>query len=177
MAIEALITPKNVEFAHLPSHDLESILYVILYICTFTQGPCQSLRLDFDVPESLYMKSWFSTDSVDVIGFRKVGHMSRPEQTIIPGFTKYWEDFIPYALELIRICFPPEYNTACPNHLTHEKMLVVLEKAYCSVKEPDKISIESSKPIAGVKRTRQSGGKAIVVERKKRKLEKSRGKR
>jgi Fungal protein kinase len=101
MAIEALITPKNVEFAHLPSHDLESILYVILYICTFTQGPCQSLCLDFDVPESLYMKSWFSTDSVDVISFCKVGHMSQPEQTIIPGFMKYWENFIPYALELI----------------------------------------------------------------------------
>jgi hypothetical protein len=51
-------------------------------------------------------------------------------------------------------------------------MLVILKKAYNSVKEPDKMPIKSSKPITGVKRTQQIGCKAIVVERKKHKLEK-----
>ncbi|KAF8800195.1 hypothetical protein BYT27DRAFT_7263094 [Phlegmacium glaucopus] len=39
MAIKALLAEGNDKYAHLPRHDLESILYVILYICTFTKGP------------------------------------------------------------------------------------------------------------------------------------------
>ncbi|KAF8220974.1 hypothetical protein L208DRAFT_1152200, partial [Tricholoma matsutake] len=100
MAIEALIAPRDVEFAHMPSHDLKLILYVILYICTFTEGPNWSVCLDFDIPESLHIRTWFSNDSLQTIGDCKIGHMSQPEQTIIPGLTQYWEDFIPYTREL-----------------------------------------------------------------------------
>ena len=38
MAIEALLEPSP-DFIHKPRHDLESILYIILYICTFVRGP------------------------------------------------------------------------------------------------------------------------------------------
>ncbi|KAF8228498.1 hypothetical protein L208DRAFT_1291280, partial [Tricholoma matsutake] len=76
MAMEALIAPMDVKFAHLPSHDLKSILYVILYICTFAEGPNRSVHLDFDIPESLHMKTWFSNDSLETIGDRKIKHMS-----------------------------------------------------------------------------------------------------
>ena len=63
MAIEALIADRNDNFAHFPHHNLESILYVILYICTFTNGP-NSPQLDFETPDALAMKSWFTTDTL-----------------------------------------------------------------------------------------------------------------
>ena len=100
MAIEALITDRNDNFAHFPHHDLESILYVILYICTFTNGP-NSPRLDFETPDALAMKSWFTTDTLTAIGHRKVANMCQPERRIIPGFTAYWNDFAPFVLDLI----------------------------------------------------------------------------
>ena len=38
MAIEALLG-INPKFVHKLEHDLESILYIILYMCTVVQGP------------------------------------------------------------------------------------------------------------------------------------------
>ena len=128
MAIEALITEGHEDFAHHPRHDLESILYVILFICTFSKGPNLS-RQDFETPDTLKMKGWFSTESQQVIGFRKVAHMCQPERTIIPGFTEYWEDFGPFTLDLLHLYFPPESNRAGPNNLTHEGMVSILKKS------------------------------------------------
>jgi hypothetical protein len=134
MAIEALIAEKNESFEHLPRHDLESILYVILVICTFTKGP-NIPRPDHDTPDTLSMKTWFSTAPIQTIGLIKTGHMCRPERAIIPGFTEYWEDFGPFALELLQLCFPPDSNRTGPNKLTHKGMLSILNKAIKTVKE------------------------------------------
>lgn len=135
MAIEALLTPKN-NFAHHPRHDLESILYVILYICTFTFGPGpRNQRPDHATPDTLAMKHWFATESISVIGSLKVADMCQYRLKIIPGFTGYWNDFVPFALELLDLCFPPAYNPACPNKLKHEQMLSILDRAYDAVKE------------------------------------------
>lgn len=54
MAIEALLA-FNRKFVHKPQHDLELILYIILYICTFVWGPSLLLyELDVHTLESLY---------------------------------------------------------------------------------------------------------------------------
>jgi hypothetical protein len=132
MAIEALISEQNQNFDHRPHHDLESILNVILVICTFTKGP-NIPRPDFETPETLNMKTWFSTEPLKLIGFRKIAHFCRPEHLIIPGFTEYWEDFGPFALELIQLCFPS--NPSRANRLTHQGMIAILDKAYTTVKE------------------------------------------
>jgi hypothetical protein len=133
MAIEALISDKK-GFEHLPRHDLESILYVILFICTFTIGPSQP-RPDFKTTEKLKMKAWFTTETITTIGSRKMLDMSQPERSIIPGFTPYWKDFAPFALELLNLCFPPTYSSALPNKLTYGGMLAILDRACNTVKE------------------------------------------
>lgn len=132
MAIEALLAERNEKFDHLPCHDLESILYVILITCTFTKGPCFP-RPDFETPNMLNMKTWFSTEPMKNIGFRKIAHMCKPDDEIIPGFTECWEDFGPFALDLIQLCFPS--IPAKPNELTHQGMLSILERACMTVKE------------------------------------------
>jgi hypothetical protein len=128
MAIEALLADDD--FEHHPHHDLESILYVILYICTFTEGPNKA-RLDFNTPDTLAMKAWFTTDTLREIGSRKLADMSKPISRIIPGFTWYWKDFAPFALELIGLC---GQQPTC-SKLTHKEMLSVLHKACMAVKE------------------------------------------
>ena len=164
MAIEALIADKNENFAHLPRHDLGSILYVILFICTFTKGP-NIPRSDFETPDNLNMKTWFSTDPIMAIGGRKIAHMCQPERTIIPGFTEYWEDFRPFALELLHLCFPPNSNPVNPNKLTHEGMLSILNRACTTVKEPPT-------HMKNLKRNEPRSDPPVSTKRMKRKLEK-----
>ncbi|KAI5828782.1 hypothetical protein K523DRAFT_275982 [Schizophyllum commune Tattone D] len=50
MACELLRDPKNV--AHARWHDLESFLYVLMYICTTHSGPSNMPRVDFDLSQS-----------------------------------------------------------------------------------------------------------------------------
>ncbi|KAF8808616.1 hypothetical protein BYT27DRAFT_7337634 [Phlegmacium glaucopus] len=89
MAIKALLAEGNDEYAHLPLHDLESILYVILYICTFTKGPGLP-QLDFETPDTVSMKAWFITESIKAIGSRKLADMCQPKHTLILGFKEYF---------------------------------------------------------------------------------------
>jgi hypothetical protein len=160
MAIEALISPKE-DFAHLPRHDLESILYVILFICTFTKGP-DVPRPDFETPSTLKMKDWFSILPLKEIGDRKISDMCQPKVSIIPGFTDYWADFGPFALDLIQLSFPS--NPAFPSKLTHTEMVSILEKACTTVKEPPA-------NMKNLKRNEPSSP-PVSIKRRKRKLEK-----
>lgn len=172
MAIEALVAERNGDFAHLPCHDLESILYVILFICTFTKGP-NLPRPDFETPDTLFMKSWFSTEPLKTIGYRKIAHFCKPDHSIIPGFTEYWEDFGPFALDLIRLCFP--FNPSKPNKLTHKEMLSILDKAYTTVKEPPTKACTTVKaPLTNMKNLKRSepGGDLPILKKRKRRLEK-----
>lgn len=161
MSIETLITVDQ-NFAHHPRHDLESILYVIFYICTFTKGPGIP-RTTMEVNENLPLRKWFSHEEPREIGLRKVAHMGNPELMITNHFTDYWEDFIPFAQELASACFPQKTNA--PNQLTHKKMLEILRIAYSQVVEiPDR-------GIDGKKRQRPSDHYHETTKRGKRVVE------
>jgi len=128
---------------HTALDDLESFLYIILYICTFTNGP--NLILSKEVPALTPMRSWFNnTTNPSSIGFLKAGHMLRPDLSIFPYFTGYWEDLKPFALRLIETCFPD--NPGQPNHLTHDEMVSILQEAMEAVEEPQKTGSKRSHP-------------------------------
>ncbi len=148
MAIEALTCTEY--FEHAARHDLESILYVIIYVCTFTNGP-NSPRTGNQLPKHLAFRSWFKNDGMTSIGTSKIGHMTYPELEILPGFTEYWSDFAPFVLELIKACFPSKANL--PNSLTYKGMIDILSRAQDVVQEtlPDKNS-KSSQAVVGQKR-------------------------
>jgi hypothetical protein len=102
MAIEALLNPN---FVHKPRHDLESILYIILCICTFVPGPGLSLYKS-DIARPPPIRSWFSNDEIREIGYRKLAHLECYDIAILPNFAPYWHDFAPFVGELIKACFP-----------------------------------------------------------------------
>lgn len=161
MSIETLIT-EDQNFVHHPRHDLESILYVIFYICTFTKGPGIP-RSTTEVTENLPLRKWFSHEEPKEIGLRKVAHMGNPELMITNHFTNYWADFIPFAQQLASVCFPEKTNL--PNQLTHKTMLKVLRAAYSEVEEI------SDRGIDGRKRQRQNDHYRATTKRGKRVVE------
>jgi hypothetical protein len=161
MAIEALIT-ENENFTQHPRHDLESILYVIFYICTFTKGPSKS-RLIKEVPDTLPLRKWFSDQDPKEIGLRKVANMTEPEQMITNHFTNYWADFAPFALQLASTCFPSKPSIA--NELTHKRMLEILHTAY------DQVVEISDEGLDGRKRQRLGDDNQMPTKRGRRVVE------
>jgi hypothetical protein len=151
MAIKALTCTGH--FEHTPRHDLESFLYVIIYICTFTNGP-NSPRTENQLPKHLSIRAWFKNDGTSSIGTSKIGHMQRAEHEILPGFTEYWADFAPFILDLIKACFPSQANL--PNSLTYKGMIDILSGARDVVQETSEHCNSSQVVAIGQKRGNQS---------------------
>ena len=147
MAIEVLLG-ANQSFVHKPQHDLESILYIILYICTFVQGPGLPLyEPNTHRHPSPPIRSWFSSSGIKEIGFRKMTHLDSYEVAILPNFTPYWHDFAPFVESLILACFP--VKPWLPNEFNYEQALMILEKAYAVVEEPSDPANPASEIIEG----------------------------
>lgn len=133
MAIEALLE-TGPAFIHKPRHDLESILYIILYICTFVRGPgLPSYGLNM-APAFPPLRTWFVNDTITEIGYRKLAHLTCYDTAILPNFTPYWSDFAPFVEDLIIACFP--VNARLPSQLQYERALRILEEAHNVVEEP-----------------------------------------
>lgn len=135
MAIEALLA-TNQTFVHKPRHDLESILYIILYICTLVRGPGSLPLYELDITHHMSppMCSWFRNNGIREIGHRKLANIESYDITILPYFTAYWRDFVPFVKDLIMTCFPVK---AClPNNFQYEQALRILGTAYSLVGEP-----------------------------------------
>ena len=145
MAIEALLT-TNGTFIHKPHHDLESILYIIIFICTYVRGP----GLPIYSPEaSLPIRTWFCGDNIKAIGSRKLANLQDHDVAILPYFTPYWRDFIPFVKDLIIACFP--VSMRLPNEFQYEQVLGILKKAYNTVREP-------TDPIRAAQTSKQPSG-------------------
>lgn len=136
-----------------PCHDLESILYVILYFCTYFKGP-GLLRESIDFPEmrSIPLERWFRQETITQIGRDKCGLIVTAETSLLAKFTPYWADFTPYVRQLILTCFPslPSFS----NSLTHDNVLKILKDAYNNIHEPPSsdASDESEPGASRVKR-------------------------
>jgi len=154
VAIEALITFPQ-PFIHQPRHDLESILYVILYICTYFKGP-GIMRTATDFPEfrSVPLERCFRHDGIRDIGRCKIGLMSTFKTSLLPKFTPYWADFTPFVQQLIETCFPsiPDFR----NGLTHDNMLTILREAYDTIEEPLPESVKATESIKRSSRPSQA---------------------
>jgi hypothetical protein len=130
MGIECLLGDKST-FTHKPHHDLESILYVILFICTFTKGP-DLMRTEF-AATNIPFHDWSTTKDLRELGHLKIYHMTSVESSIISKFTPYWDDFVPFVRDLIKTCFCG--MPALRNSLTHQNMLEILHRAHSVVQE------------------------------------------
>ena len=139
MAIEALLA-INQTFVHKSQHDLESILYIILYVCTFIRGPGLPPALsqhELDIAHRLSppIRTWFSNDmDISKMGYLKLAHIECYDIAILPYFAPYWHDFTPFAKDLIIAYFPVKAHLL--NDFQYNQFLHILKMAYNSVEEP-----------------------------------------
>jgi hypothetical protein len=133
MAIEALLG-FSPNFIHKPHHDLESMLYVILYVCTVVRGPGLLLNESDTSTMSLPIRTWFSNNEIREVGYRKLAHLECYDHSILANLAPYWHDFTPFVKDLIVSFFP--VKPSLPNEMQYERMLQILEKAHDTVEEP-----------------------------------------
>ena len=132
MALEIMLkSGENVR--HELRHDLESLLYVVFWLCNYMIAPGVECELvDKNTP---YIGGWCNMAlSLQGLGHLKLAHIVDAERTILAEFTPYWEDFKPFAKRLLAEFFP--VSAANPNKITSAKMLEILNEALSAVKEP-----------------------------------------
>ena len=126
MAIQIL--QAGAKTPHRSTHDLESIFYVLVWICTMYTGPWDQERV-FRRLEHTPLLSWcqHSTGGLSEIGDVKLGHCSTQEpfiDRILNNFTPYFDDLKPCCLQLRELFF------ASPRaDVKHDEMRDILQKA------------------------------------------------
>ncbi|KAJ6583827.1 hypothetical protein DFH09DRAFT_1274943 [Mycena vulgaris] len=104
-----------------PKHDLESFLYVLIWICWHYAGPGNVERQNFDIHENSKLRKWVKGDYED-IGRIKESHLLRDwERIILANFAPYFEPLKP--------CITAWRQLYIDKNLTHESALTVLTNA------------------------------------------------
>lgn len=143
MALEIMLSNGR-GFCHDLRHDLESIFYVLIWVCSHMEGP-ETERSD---PHSLPIREWCSMDvNLRKLGLIKLSHIADFEDSILGHFTPYWHDFKPYVRQMAEEFWPTTYQK--PNNMTSESLLKILKAAIAAMPS------ESSGPDISVS---QSGG-------------------
>jgi hypothetical protein len=137
MAIDLMLN-RNDDFLHELRHDLESLLYVILWICTSMDGVGVERRQAdphfMDVP----LRTWFDKNAnIRDLGYRKLAHVVDSERAILDNFPPFWNSFKPFIRQLLSAFFPIHPIAGCP--ITPKAIISILKKAAAEV---DKVADE-----------------------------------
>jgi hypothetical protein len=161
----AILEP-SATFIHMPSHDLESFVYVIIYIWTYFSQPGEYA----DVKPDCNVASWFNMEqSMSQIYHAKNSHMLRPCTAILPSISPQWRRFNDILLALITKAH--RYDTSADNEdprpindLTHDFVIDKLKACLALVPSGSEVYLDTS-----LKRKSKKGGTAGVVRDPKRK--------
>lgn len=123
MALEIMLNEGKL-FCHDLRHDLESVLYVIIWVCTHMTG-VESERKDLN---NLHIREWCGLEEgLTKLGFTKLAHLAAAKISILPQVTAYWDAMKPFIQELINKFFP--LGPAEPNTIVPAQMLPILLQA------------------------------------------------
>lgn len=149
MAIAVLESIDKVQIQQKPVHDLESIFYVLLYLCLKFKGPGNLKRLPEDIPKDISMPidSWFKHQHrFRELGERKRGQLDSFHDRFADRFSPYFQDLRQCMIDLFDVLFPPEELKVLENtHVrlfmdckaTHNAMLQVLDNVYKKLPDID----------------------------------------
>ena len=135
MAVELLLKGNKVTHCH--SHDLESLFYVLIFICTNLTGPNTPCSLDELLNFlSLPMAAWFIPDtSFNGLATSKLGIVHAFESHVIDHFSPYFTNIRQCVMELFQALYPdsPQINSA----LTHDRMIEIFTATLEKLPFPD----------------------------------------
>jgi len=116
-------------FIHSEVDDLESVLYTVLSVCTYTNGPA-ILRCPNPQDQPILMNTWFYESSRGELARRKDSTLSYFGHYIEPCLPKYWKDFAPYLKQIVEACWDsPTGLLVQTNVATHDKFIKILDDA------------------------------------------------
>lgn len=107
---------------HRVVHDLESVFFVLLFICTHLDGPYHSIRKPpLYGPEGKHhpspMKNWLAVNTFSVLGHLKHSHMScHFEELILPHISPYFAPLRPHLRNLWSTLHPQITKTVPVGH-------------------------------------------------------------
>ncbi|KJA22968.1 hypothetical protein HYPSUDRAFT_201776 [Hypholoma sublateritium FD-334 SS-4] len=132
MAVEALAWKKPSDFRHQPKHDLESLFYVLLNLCTYVDG-VGCLRSPIPKAEelSVCLNEWWAVDDYHTLARRKASILMSPDTFILGRMPAYWDDFHQVLKDLYAVIWTDSitFIRDQQNTATHEAFLEVLIKA------------------------------------------------
>jgi hypothetical protein len=131
MALDALRCDVGSDFTHQPKHDLESLFYVLITLCTYTDAPgCLRSSIPGSDELSVCLNEWFATSDHHVLARCKGALLSSFHEYVLRRLPPYWNDFHPVLLALHSVLWPKECAVLNqPNAATHDAFLEVLTKA------------------------------------------------
>jgi Fungal protein kinase len=118
----------DMPFHHELRHDLESILYVILWICTSMEGPGIERRIVDPLFLNLPLHMWFDKDAdIRRLGYIKLGQIVDAERAIFRNFPPFWNPLKPFIKQLLKAFFP--VHPIAGSNITPDKMIDILRNA------------------------------------------------
>ena len=113
-------------FVHTPGHVLESLLFKMLSICHFTDGPGDQPRIHTPGEPAIPSSCWFRETHPEELARTKSIHLTDFDRDIDEYLASYWKPFSPYlkALESSR----PRLTT--PSMSTRTRLLIYPTRTY-----------------------------------------------
>lgn len=142
MALDLLLDTSK-EIQHHPRFDLESLFYVLIYLCINLKGPENRVRPseDMTVFRSFPMAEWFKPDSsFRRLGRAKLAQLQTFDTSILPYFSPYFRDLVP--------CIMKFYKALCPggdsrnSNITHGQVLTIFDEALVSMPEKETLPLD-----------------------------------
>ena len=131
MALDSLKWETPDEFKHEPRHDLESLFYVILTLCTYVERPGQ-LRSHQPLPQekSICLNRWWAIGDYHELARSKAITLSSFKTYVLRSISPYWTDFFPFLEKLHKAIWPePGVVIEQKNMATHKEFLRILSEA------------------------------------------------
>ncbi|KAH8113473.1 hypothetical protein DFH11DRAFT_1510273 [Phellopilus nigrolimitatus] len=156
MALELLDSDAdgNPKVAHAYYHDLESIFYILCWICTILQGPNNEERKNFNFAASeigMWAGLHVNNPNLGDIRVRKqdsIHYLNRFKSNVLGEFSPYFKDLHPCLLAMRWVLFPKEAEF--PDKLEEGKA-VLKEWAAMSKEERELASDDFKKKVRDAK--------------------------
>ena len=135
MAIDILLSRAQ-GVQHKPQFDLESLFYVLIYLCINLKGPQNRIRNLDDLSSftSFPVAEWFSAKgSFARLGRTKLSHLQTFETSVLDFFAPYFDDLKPCVRALHLALCPTGDSRNSP--ITHERMIAIFEETLTALPE------------------------------------------
>jgi hypothetical protein len=142
MALDILLCEAD-EIQHEPRFDLESLFYVLIYLCINLKGPDNRVRPTKDMTEfrSFPVAEWFKSEgSFRRLGRTKLSQLQTFDISIVPYISPYFMVLIP--------CIKDFYKALCPfgdarnSPITHHQVINIFEETLTSLPESEVLPLD-----------------------------------